>query len=204
MTRHISPFTACAATLVAAFCWLSSLTAYAAEASAVEAHVTQNGKEVDLDTSFTVPVSKDVAWDVLTDFEHMPQFIPNMASSKILDKDGNKWKVEQTGKVSAGLFHISYDSVREITLTPKSEIKAHTVGGDSGAMESVSTLTEKNGETVVSYRAQWTPNSSLLGSLGAGSAKSQLQRQFAAFENEMLKRGGHKPKAETASESAKN
>ncbi len=53
------------------------------------------------------------------------------------------WKVEQTGKVSAGLFHVNYDSVRELTLTPQTEIKAHTVGGDSGAMESVSTLSEK-------------------------------------------------------------
>ena len=168
-----------------------------------EAHVTQNGKEVDLDTSFTVPVSRDIAWQVLTDFEHMPQFVPNLASSKVLDKEGNKWKVEQTGKVSAGLFHVSYDSVRELTLTQPSEIKAHTVGGDSGAMESVTTLTEKNGETVVSYRAQWTPNSSLLGSLGAGSARSQLQHQFGAMENEMLKRGGHKAKGDAASDTAK-
>ncbi|KPC50301.1 SRPBCC family protein [Amantichitinum ursilacus] len=180
---------------------LCAPVAFAADAGASqpEAHVTKNGDTVELDTQFSVPVSREIAWGVLTDFEHMTAFIPNLASSKILEKNGNVWKVEQTGKVAAGLFHVNYDSVRELTLTPQSEIKAHTVGGDSGAMESVSTLSEKNGETVVSYRAQWTPSSSLVGSLGAGSAKSQLQRQFAAMEHEMLKRAGKATASEPAS-----
>lgn len=67
---------------------LCAPAAFAADsaASQPEAHVTKNGDTVELDTQFSVPVSREIAWAVLTDFEHMTAFIPNLASSKVLEK----------------------------------------------------------------------------------------------------------------------
>ncbi|WP_283148730.1 SRPBCC family protein [Silvimonas soli] len=179
--------------------WTSMASAADAAASAVEAHVEKAGQTVKLDSEFTVPVSREIAWQVLTDFEHMASFVPNLTSSQVLERTPKSLKVEQKGSVPFGPFHVAYDSIREVELTPMTEIHAKAVGGDSGAMTSVSTLSEKNGQTVVSYRAEWTPTSKLVGSFGTGAARDQLLHQFSAMEQEMLRRGGHKGKAADAS-----
>ncbi|GGP24908.1 SRPBCC family protein [Silvimonas amylolytica] len=181
-------------------CW----PAHAADngaASPVAAHVEKKGEMVTLESEFTVAVSREIAWEVLTDFDHMASFVPNLNSSKILEHTDTTMKVEQKGVVPLGVFHTSYDSIREMELKPMTEIRAHSVGGDSGPLTSVSTLSEKNGLTVVSYHAEWTPTSKLVGSLGTGTARDQLLHQFTAMEQEMLRRA-HKGKAEAASETA--
>ncbi|MBB5189564.1 carbon monoxide dehydrogenase subunit G [Silvimonas terrae] len=170
-------------------------------ASPVAAHVEKNGETVTLESEFTVAVSREVAWQVLTDFDHMTSYIPNLSSSKILERTETTMKVEQKGVVPLGIFHTSYDSIRQMELKPMTEIRAHSVGGDSGPLSSVSTLSEKNGQTVVSYHAEWTPTSKLVGSLGTGTARDQLLHQFTAMEQEMLRRA-HKAKADAASDAA--
>ncbi|GGP18059.1 SRPBCC family protein [Silvimonas iriomotensis] len=181
-------------------CW-PALAADTSAASPVAAHVEKKGETVTLESEFTVPVSREIAWEVLTDFDHMASYVPNLSSSKILEHTDTTMKVEQKGVVPLGIFHASYDSIRQMELKPMTEIRAKSVGGDSGPLTSISTLSEKNGQTVVSYHAEWTPTSKLVGSLGTGTARDQLLHQFTAMEQEMLRRA-HKGKTEAASGTA--
>ena len=43
------------------------------------------------------PVSADQIWTVLTDYDQLSAFIPNLASSRLLRRDGNTVHLQQEG-----------------------------------------------------------------------------------------------------------
>ena len=162
-----------------------------ADEGPVEVDARHDGKNIIISAHFAAEVPKDVAWQVMTDFEHMPQFMPQLDQSKVLQRDGDKWTVSQHGYVRVALFNVSFDSVREIQLKPTEELDARSIGGDAGQMQSVAQLSQLGAQTVVSYHAVWQPTSSLLASLGIGLLKSQLSAQFSAMRQEMKRRLVH-------------
>jgi hypothetical protein len=47
------------------------------------------------------PVATDVAWQVLTDFDHMAEWVPNVRESKVIAREPNAVTIEQHGVDSA-------------------------------------------------------------------------------------------------------
>jgi ribosome-associated toxin RatA of RatAB toxin-antitoxin module len=57
-----------------------------------------------VDAQFEVAASRDVAWQVLTDYDNLPKFISSLVESKVLDRKGNCVLVEQEALGKAFLF----------------------------------------------------------------------------------------------------
>jgi uncharacterized membrane protein len=170
---------------------VSGAAAYAGDPVQVDVH-RENGKIL-LAASFVVPVSRELAWSVLTDFEHMPQFLPNLKTSHILQRDGNLVRVMQQGVIPLVFLQFSYESTRDIELTPMQGVHSHSVGGNSGAIEAFTRLELRDQMVRIQYSAVWTPASSLVASLGLDTLREQLVMQFQAFQQEMLKRAKIRP-----------
>jgi ribosome-associated toxin RatA of RatAB toxin-antitoxin module len=171
---------------------------FSAWASASELKVDAH-KEADLvkiDAEFSVAVSKEQAWQVMVDFEHMPQFLPQLISSHILSQTGDHLRVRQELSVPLSLFNYHYESVRDIDLKPFSEIRAVSVGG-SELYKSVALLKPALGQTVISYHAEWHPESSLLAGFALDTMRHQIRQQFTAMQQEMLKRHDQRAAAST-------
>ncbi|MGE5652361.1 MAG: SRPBCC family protein, partial [Bacillota bacterium] len=109
----------------------SALQAMAATApdDDITVDVRKSGDRVLVDVSMSVQAPPRDAWDVLTDYDHMAQFFPNLVSSKIVERSGGRVRVEQKGNVSYGPLTFPFESVRDIELTQDSEIRSHAVAG---------------------------------------------------------------------------
>lgn len=177
--------------LVVVWLLLASAAVWAGEPIQVDVH-RENGKVL-LSAAFMVPVSRELAWSVLTDFDHMPQFLPNLKSSRIVQRDGNLLRVLQQGVVPLVFLQYSYESMREIELTPMQAVHSHSVGGNSGAIEAFTRLENREAQIRIQYSAVWTPSSSLVATMGLDTLREQLQLQFNAFQQEMLKRAKIRP-----------
>jgi ribosome-associated toxin RatA of RatAB toxin-antitoxin module len=151
----------------------------------VDAH--KDADLVKIDAEFSVAVSKEQAWQVLVDFENMPQFLPQLISSHIISQTGHHLRVSQVLNVPLSLFDYQYESVRDIDLKPYSEIRAASVGGNE-LYKSVALLKPVLGQTVISYHAEWHPESSLLAGFALDTIRHQIRQQFTAMQQEMLKR----------------
>ena len=82
--------------LLTILCLLSFQAAALADvapADNIQVKVQKDGDSVVIDLSATIPATPQEAWSVLVDFDHMPQFLNNLQSSKILEKRGNHWNV---------------------------------------------------------------------------------------------------------------
>ena len=83
---------------------LGNAWAYADEA--VKVQVVQDGQAIVVDMHMHSTASVREAWSVLTDFAHMPSFVPNLKSSKVLEAHGNLLKVQQQGSAKHGCLLI--------------------------------------------------------------------------------------------------
>ncbi|MGL4604954.1 MAG: SRPBCC family protein [Iodobacter sp.] len=166
---------------------LSLFLSSAAFAGDVRVDAHKEADWIKIDAEFSVAVSKELAWQVLVDFEHMPQFLPQLISSHIVSQNGDHLRVSQALSVPLTLFNYHYESVRDIDLKLYREIDAISVG-DNGAYKSQSVLKPGSGQTVISYHAEWRPDSAILLSFATDAIRAQIRQQFTQMQQEMLKR----------------
>ena len=150
--------------------------------------VQKDGDNVTIDLSVTVPVSPQEAWEVLVDFDHMTQFLHNLETSKVQEKNGDQWKVFQKGQTSHAGFSFSFESTKLVTLKPYESIQSHLTGGTLKKHESLTTLTPEGTGTHIVYHAEsisgvWVPPL-----LGTSVVEGEVRKQFQDMESEMLKR----------------
>ena len=116
----------------------------------VKVHIT--GEKVIVDLSLVVSATRQEIWAVLTDFEHMPDFISNLKESKLIGTSGPTLKIFQRGSASYGFINFPFESTREILLTPFDKIQSHMISGNMRKMEGTTQLVDEGGSTNLSDR----------------------------------------------------
>ena len=167
----------------------ASALADVVSADDIQVKVQKDGDSVIIDLIATIPATPQEAWAVLVDFDHMPQFLNNLQSSKILEKHGNHWKVEQKGKTAphAG-FSISFEAVRKVDLTPFETIRSHLISGTQKKHDGLTQLFPSGTGTRLVYHAEsistvWVPPL-----LGPSVIEGDVRKQFQDMIGEILKR----------------
>jgi hypothetical protein len=155
----------------------------------VTVQATERDGHVIFNAQFVAPVTQAQAFAVLTDFDHMAQFLPNMTQSKIIARQGNHWHVKQQGQLQLGLVSMSLDSERDIEIVQMDQINARSINSSNGPFSSKMQLQPQGRLTQMSYQADWLPSSAVMRSLGKQYLQQQIALQFGAMQKEMLKRG---------------
>lgn len=125
---------------------------------------------------------------VLTDFEHMPAFVPNLEHSQILEHHGNVYRIRQRGTVHWGVFSQAFESERRVEWFPDGHLVSE---GSSEAFRRVHSdmrLFGRAEETILEYRIEMTPAGWLPPFLGRSFMRHELAAQFTALGREMERR----------------
>jgi hypothetical protein len=85
---------------------------------------------VDIQAFIDVPADLPAAWEVLTDYNRLAEFVPDMESSRIVSKPGEAIKVYQRGKKSWLLIDMPLELVFRMDETPPSRIRFSLVSGN--------------------------------------------------------------------------
>lgn len=173
------------------FRWvLALLLFFSAAASATEMQINfaRDGDIIKIDGHLMLPYPPKRVFEVLTDYDHMQEYIPDMSSSRVLNREDNKWRVEQKGKSGIGPFKFKFEVVRDVELMPVSELKSTLVSGNFKSMRTSTTLTPEDNNTRLDYSAEMEPDFWVPPLLGSAIMKRQVRRQFEAFIDELAKR----------------
>jgi hypothetical protein len=92
-----TPTRFCAALFFALFTLAPGLVG-AAAVDAIEARIERQGEYITVNASVLMQVDARIAWEVLSDYDHLAQFIPDMKISRVVSRDGNRVLVEQKGE----------------------------------------------------------------------------------------------------------
>lgn len=141
-----------------------------------------------IDVSMLVEATPREAWDVLTDYDHMPKFLPNLQSSKILSKSPTRLEVAQKGGATHGPISITFDVVREVQLKPYSEIISHVISGDLKKVDGTTRLVPEGDGTRITFHSESIPNVWVPPGIGPALIENETREQFGDMRAEIVKR----------------
>lgn len=150
--------------------------------------VFRNGEIYVVEAVLVVPVSPHEAWDVLTDFDAMARFVPNLESSRITGRSGDRLQVEQRGVARWGPLSQSFTMIREIELQPIDEVRSKSTGGSLRQVSSVTRFAATAGGTEVRHHVEFSMDSWMPAFLAQPFLQHEVREQFDAVVGEMLRR----------------
>lgn len=95
-----------------------------------EGKIVVTGSEGQYLGKVLVTASPDVVWSVLTDYDNLYKFLPNVISSQVLETNGNRKIVEQISNRKILLVNVKSRVRTENTETNKQRIDFRLVEGD--------------------------------------------------------------------------
>lgn len=160
----------------------------------ITVHVEKDGGAFVVSAELTVAASADEVWAVLTDFDHMAQILSSVDASQIANRDGNQFEVVQKGHASAGLLRISHDSVRQIELSPKQEIRSHLLKGSLKSSDFTTRISEESGGIRITVHGKFVASGLSASAVTPEAVESQTRRQYQELREEILRRKANEPR----------
>lgn len=151
--------------------------------------VTQNGDGYVATIVMQAPVPPTIAWDVLTDFDNMQKWVPNVKESKVVSNEGaNTLTIEQKGEAKLGLASFPYTSVRKMQLEPGKSILSTQVSGSMRKLVSLMRVSPDGAGTRLDYKLELVPSLAAALAMSKDRLKNDLTEQFTAIVGEMVRR----------------
>jgi hypothetical protein len=181
MLRMTTPTTLLAVLLCAA--------AMAAPAQTIEVKVQTHGETVVVDVSANVAARRAIVFAVLTDYEHMAEYVSSLTSSAVLARSGNVLEVEQHGKTSVGPFHFSFWSVRAVELIGDREVRSQLLRGDFKSYEFATQVGPgPAGTMTITHHGEYVPKAWIPPIVGRSRIEAGVRRQYEELIAEMIRR----------------
>ena len=170
----------------AVFAWSASGATALAGAPALALNVERidgadGGKVYRITSSGTVAAKPAAVWRILTDYDHLADYLPDMKSARVVARDGDKVTIEQHGAANFLFFS------RDIRLTvqaheqPPNKIDVSLVGGDMKVYRTSWELSPSDaGGTTVRYDATIEPKFYVPGIVGTSLVRKDIARMMTA------------------------
>jgi hypothetical protein len=168
---------------------LCAMTAMAAAQSPVRSvDVTYDGTTYVVTAQMFAPVTQAIAWDVLTDFNNMAGWVPNVRESRIVKQADKQMTIEQSGTAKFAGLSFPYTSVREIVTDPQTSILSTQVKGSMRRQQSTMKLSAEGDGTGMLYKLEIEPSLIASTVMSQDLLKRNIEEEFTAIVGEMVKR----------------
>jgi ribosome-associated toxin RatA of RatAB toxin-antitoxin module len=148
----------------------------------------RRGGSFGIDAVVIAPVTPREAWDVLTDFDAMANFVPNLEASHVTARNGSTLRVEQRRLARWGPVAKTFNTVREVVLVPTETVTSVSVEGSVPRIKSVTQFKAVPGGTEIWHRAEldfetWMPDF-----VAERLLQDDMNEQLEAAVAEMMRR----------------
>ena len=174
--------------LVATLMLVFAASHVAADSPVRNVNVVYDGEAYVLDAVMFAPVPQAAAWDVLTDFDRMADWVPNTRESRVLKREGNSATIEQRGVAKYGVASFPYTTERRMDMNKPVSIRATQVKGSLRRVESLMTLDPEGDGTRLTYHLEIVPSLLAATVISKTFLEHEIPEQFGAIIGEMVRR----------------
>ena len=165
--------------------------ALAASVDRIDVETDGQGELITVSASADMQVDPRTVWAVISDYDHLAEFIPDMRSSRVIRRDGDQVLVEQTGVFGFLFFRQPVEVRLSVSESPPRRIVAHAVGGNLQSMEGRYVVESLAGNQVrLSYSGRLVPGFQVPPFVSRIAVRSTMDRQFRALVQEIVRRDG--------------
>jgi ribosome-associated toxin RatA of RatAB toxin-antitoxin module len=170
-------------------CLLTLLTgAGAAGAIEVRVQAHRDGDAVLVEASADLSADRQIAWEVLTGYDHYAEFVPDLRESRILERSGATAIVEQSGEAGMFLFRFPMEVRLAITEEPFETVRCHAIAGNFRELTGVYRLEPGTKGLRFLYSGRLVPHFRLPPLVGLPAVRASVERQFRGLVQEIERR----------------
>ena len=142
----------------------------------------EGDKVYQITSSGTVEAAPDAVWRILTDYNHLADYLPNMKSTRVLSRNGDNVILEQLGTARFLFFSRKIRLLVQVSERAPDRIDIGLIEGDMKVYRArweLSPLAGATGTRVV-YTATIVPKFDVPGIVGTTVVKNDIARMMAA------------------------
>jgi ribosome-associated toxin RatA of RatAB toxin-antitoxin module len=159
-----------------------------AAAGAIETRTERHGEYITVNASAMMQVDARIAWEVLSDYDNLAQFIPDMKTSRVVSRDGNRVLVEQKGEFGFFFYRQPVDVMLEVVEEPRRRIDARRISGNIRDLETRYDLEASGAGVKLHYAGRFIPEFSVPPLFGMPMVRRVVERRFRAMVEEIVRR----------------
>ena len=164
--------------------FLAAVSAHAADVSVKTRH---QGSAIIVEASADVPGRAGQAWTVLTDYERLSSFIPNMESSRVVARGRAGLVIEQKGVARFLVFSYPIEVRLAVSEFPPNRIEAQGAGGSFKEFRGVYNLSVAQGRTRLHYVCEMVPDFFVPPIIGTAILQRNVEESFGALVDEIVR-----------------
>lgn len=158
--------------------------------SAADVAVGDSDGSCHVRASFTAPVSRDVAWDVLADYDSIGRFVSSVRTSRMERQPDGRLLLRQDAVGSVFMFKRQIQVLLEIEEEAGSRIHFHDVlGKDFRSYVGEWRITADSLGTRVVYEIEAQPKGAIARAFCRGPLRSAARDLLSEVRVEMIRRG---------------
>ncbi len=150
--------------------------------------VERRGSLLIIDVDLPLDVSPEEAWETVTDYDHMPRFLPKLLESRVLSRDGNRLRILQKGRTSRGPLSFSFENVRNVVLVPHTEIRTELVSGTLREARSVTRIVPRSPGSRLVNHGEYRPAAWVPLVIAMPLIEAETREQFGLLRAEIVRR----------------
>ena len=140
------------------------------------------GKMYQIASSGTVAASPEAVWRILTDYNSMADYVPDMKSTRVVARTGDRVTIEQHGAAHLLFFSRDIRLLVQVHEQAPRQIDVDLIDGDMKVYRCRWELTPvaSTGGTRISYNATIEPKFYVPGLVGASLVRKDIARMMKA------------------------
>lgn len=157
-------------------------------APAPEVRIEQRGDVFAVSARLLVGVTRATAWGVITDYNHLGDFVPDMYESRVVSRAGEPTLVRQTGAWNLLGFRVPVRIVAQVEERPMYSVRFHSISGNVRVENGEWRIADEGGGVAISYRVECTPDFWVPPILGTILIRRDVLAKLEQVAREMLRR----------------
>jgi hypothetical protein len=150
--------------------------------------VEREGEAIKVTATTSVAVGRHLAWNVLTDYDHLADFVPDMRSSRVVSGPCGPLEVEQKGETGFLVWKFPVEVVLALEEEPEHLITFRSVSGNIKNMHGSWRVTRETDGVTLEYSARMETDFWLPPLIGPVLIEYDIRRKVDAVAAEMVRR----------------
>ncbi len=185
MVAHWLARLLCACAIVVA---LFDADAACAESPPIHVETRREGEVIVVEARADLRARPAVAWEVLTDYDHYADFVPDLSVSRIVERAKDALTVEQRGEARFLFFRFPLEVRLAVTEEPFHTVRCKASSGSFRQLDGVYRLLPASDGVVFAYSGRIVPAFRLPPLIGIVAVRSSIERQFDGLVREIVRR----------------
>jgi len=171
--------------------WLACAALFARTAVATDSVSTTVERErsvLQVRSTILAAAPAETCYAVLSDFDHLSEFVPDMTASHVVSAPGEPIRLHQVGIASAGFFKVTIDVTFDVKENPPRRLEFERVAGNMDQMRGSWNVTGDDGHCEMRYDADLEPAFWVPPLIGPRLMKGQVEEQMEGLLAEIERR----------------